>query len=187
MARKKRSKRRLNKSEPYFIVEGYTEENYIKLLKNIYGKSAEIKNVRGGNAKGVIEKALQIIDQHIEYSDFIVWFDNDGLQESDEKILSECKKKAKIVQSYPCIESWLLAHFATIYENQINKSNCKCFENQLKNFIKNYEKNNYEILKNNINKEKINNAIENYPKFTNNLEYILIYFFDLIYPLNNTC
>ena len=180
MARKKRSKRKLNKSEPYFIVEGCTEKNYIQLLTSLYKKSAKVQNTKGGNAKGVIEKALQIINKHIEYSDFIVWFDNDGLQNSDKKILSECKKKAKIVQSYPCIKSWLLAHFKKIDENKIENRNCKYFENELKNeeCMKNYEKNNYKILKNNISEGEIYNAIKNYPKFNNNLEYILIYFFD---------
>ena len=175
MSRKQRAKKQLKKSIPYFIVEGCTEENYIKLLKNIYNKSAEIKNTNGGNAKGVMIKALKIIKQNGEYSDFIVWFDNDRLLPKDQNVFNQTQKKAKIVQSYPCIESWILAHFQKINQNQLNQ-NCNWFENNLKQFIQNYTKNSCKILQDNISKQEIQNAIQNYPMYNKNIEYILASF-----------
>ena len=132
MGRKRRSKKQLKKSIPYFIVEGCTEENYIKLLKIMYKKSAEIKNANGGNASGVMSKALKIIKNNLEYTTFIVWFDNDKFKKSDEDLLNSLSEEAKVIQSYPCIEAWLLAHFEELQNNQLSKQ-CKNFEKKLKN------------------------------------------------------
>lgn len=173
MARKRRSKKQLKKSIPYFIVEGCTEENYIKLLKIMYKKSAEIKNANGGNASGVMSEALKIIKNNPEYTTFIVWFDNDKFYNSDNNVLDTLSKKAKVIQSYPCIEAWLLAHFEKLQNNQLLNNECKYFEEKLKNHIKDYQKNNCTQLKNNIDERKINLSKRNYPKYTGNIEEIL--------------
>lgn len=62
-SRNNRKSRPLRKSKKfyYFIVEGFTEENYLKLLKKIYQKGEKIENCNGGSAKNVLNKARKII------------------------------------------------------------------------------------------------------------------------------
>lgn len=177
---KKRKKKRLKKSQPYIIVEGCTEENYIKVLKILYSKGMACKNVNGGNAKGVIEKARKEIENNPEYTYFIIWFDDDGFYENNleekipKKLISEITIKTAI--SYPCIEAWLLSHFEKIYENQLDK-NCDYFGDELKKkYIPKYKKNDCKLLETYIDDEKIKNAKSNYPKYAGNLDAILDYF-----------
>jgi len=172
MGRKKRSKQELQDSIPYFIVEGCTEENYLTVLKSIFRKKVKTENTNGGNARGVMLKALQTIKKNPEYTTFIVWFDNDKFNDSDNDVLYRLLTKAKVVQSYPCIESWLLAHFEELQNNQLSKQ-CKEFEEKLKDHIKNYQKNNCTQLKDNIDEKNINLSKSNYPKYTGNIEAIL--------------
>jgi hypothetical protein len=60
MARDKRSPRKSIRPY-YFIVEGFTEENYLYLLKQLFKKSAIIKNCKGGSANNVLSEAEKII------------------------------------------------------------------------------------------------------------------------------
>jgi hypothetical protein len=166
MARQQRIQREL-KEVYYFIVEGYTEENYLNLLKKLYKKSGDIKNCKGGNAKGVMEKAQKLINSKEGlYDGFVIWFDGDRYDPKNPeelKLYSRLLKKEKveIYISEPCIEAWLLAHFETVQHCK-NKECSKC-EEKLKTHIPNYEKNNCTLLENYIKKYNICDAIINYP------------------------
>ena len=64
---------RESKKVYYFIVEGCTEEKYIKLLKILYKKDATIKNCNGGSARNVLNEAKKIITKNKdEYLGYIV-------------------------------------------------------------------------------------------------------------------
>ena len=173
MARKQRSVKKLRDSIPCFVVEGCTEKNYLDVLKSIYSIRIDIKNTEGGNANGVMKKALSIFENNPEYTKFIVWFDNDKFFKKDNNILQKLKSKnVIIVQSYPCIESWLLAHFKQIFDTQLSK-NYIDFEKELKDkYIKDYHKNNCNQLKEYIKIEVIDEAKNNYPKYIDNIEFI---------------
>ena len=112
MARKKRNtfKKKSNKYV-YFIVEGCTEENYLKLFKIIYRKNIQIKNCHGGSAKKVLETAKKIIRENgEEYKGYVLWFDKDTYDSSrDSNFMHSLKAKinVKIYISSPCIENWL--------------------------------------------------------------------------------
>lgn len=164
MARQQRIQRELK--EVYcFIVEGCTEENYLKLLKKLYKKSGDIRNCGGGNAKGVMIDAKGFIAaKETVYSKFIVWFDGDRYDPKNSEELTlynNLKAKADIYISEPCIEAWLLAHFEQIQHCK-NKECSKC-EEKLNTYIPNYEKNNCILLEKYINKNNICDAIINYP------------------------
>ena len=168
MARKKRPSR-ISKKVYCFIVEGCTEENYLNHLKKLYKKSATIKNCKGGNAKGVMEKAKKIIENDL-FSGYLIWFDKDRyFYETDYNLKNSLESKInveKIFMSDPCIEKWLLAHFE---ETNFNQLECNFFENRLrdKKYIPNYKKNECILLEKFINKNNIDTAIINYPEIGN--------------------
>ena len=122
MARKKRNTDRLSKKSIYFIVEGCTEENYIKLLKMLYRQPVQIKNCHGGSAKKVLKEARKIINKNADdYKGYVIWFDRDTYNSSeDTNLLNSLRAKdnVKIYISNPCIENWLLAHFQKINQNE---------------------------------------------------------------------
>ena len=118
------------------LKKGCTEENYIKLLKIMYKKSAEIKNANGGNASGVMSEALKIIKNNPEYTTFIVWFDNDKFYNSDNNVLDTLSKKAKVIQSYPL--------------KDYQKNNCTQLKNNIDEIKINLSKSNYPKYTGNI-------------------------------------
>ncbi len=163
MARKHPPQRQ-SKSVYYFIVEGCTEENYLKLLKTLYHKDATLENCKGGSAKAVLEKAEKRITQSELYSGYIVWFDQDTFDPATDTHLKKsliAKKNVEIYISQPCVEQWLLAHFQSI--NLQSNETCKFFEKTLNKHIPNYKKNDCLLLKNHINKTEVETAIKNYP------------------------
>ncbi len=178
MARGDRGTKKLKSSIPYFIVEGCTEENYIKVLKKLYRKSAKLKNIEGGSAKNILTQAEKIINDNSEYSNFIVWFDDDTLTPNDTNLLNQVKQltNVNVVISYPCIETFLLAHFQKLNENQLNNS-CKSFEDKLKkDYMLNYSKNNCKLLEKSIKIENIENLKINCSKYVNNFDKIFKFF-----------
>ena len=64
MARDKRPPRKSIRPY-YFIVEGFTEENYLCLLKQLFKKSATLKNCKGGSANNVLSEAEKIINKNV--------------------------------------------------------------------------------------------------------------------------
>jgi|WetSurMetagenome_2_1015567.scaffolds.fasta_scaffold66944_1 hypothetical protein len=169
MARKQRPQKEFQPIN-YFIVEGCTEENYLNLLKRLYKNNSKVKNCKGGNAKGIMIDALNILKEKKEiYSKFIVWFDNDRFNpknpEESKLYNTLLKEKTEIYISEPCIEAWLLAHFETV--QHCKHKDCKACEEKLKIYIPNYEKNNCILLEKHINVNNICNAIKNYSKLGN--------------------
>ena len=163
MARKKRNTYRKSHKYVYFIVEGCTEENYIKVLNLLYKQGVRIKNCNGGSAKKVLEEAKKIIKKHgDEYIGYVIWFDLDTYNKSREyNILNSLKAKdnVEIYISKPCRENLLLAHFQKI---NINESQCdRCLRN-LKKYIARYEKNDCDMLTKFINEAQIKTAVTNY-------------------------
>ncbi|GEM_PF-1105532 len=188
----RRPPKTLKKSIPFFIVEGKTEKNYIENLKNIFNIGVERpKPTKGGNPIGVLKKAKRIIKEKKEYSTFFIWFDLDKIQDK-EKFFNLCNQLKKInieiffVVSAPCTEAFLLGHFETIRENQLNKE-CKYFEKKLEEYIPAYKKGNERQINKYITKEKINFCIFNYPVKKFNLFCMLYYFFNTKIPDKRKC
>jgi hypothetical protein len=74
------------------------------------------------------------------------WFDSDRFNPSkDTNTLNKLSSKAKVTQSYPCIEAWLLSHFKSISQSSLTHE-CNNFETQLNNYIKNYKKSDCSLL-----------------------------------------
>ncbi|MDY6993080.1 MAG: RloB family protein [Pseudomonadota bacterium] len=166
--RKKSPSRTANPSSYYFIVEGCSEENYIQCLKKIL-KSRQVakpKNCNGGGAKAVLQQANKLIEKYKnDYLGFVIWFDKDTC--SQDKEAANIKKKlaqqhnVALFITDPCFEHWLLAHFQTIHLNE--QQTCQHYENKLKSYIINYQKNNCHQLEQHLSLEKIKTAVQNYP------------------------
>lgn len=167
MAKRKKISPRKSKPDKYFfIVEGCTEENYIRRLKELYPHHQVDKprNCKGGSAKAVLEEAKRLITKHGDaYLGYIIWFDKDTYLPQDNNLKNslESKNQVEIYMTEPCIEHWLLAHFQAINLSQQNQ--CKFYENQLKKYIPNYDKNNCLLLKKYINQKNVEHAINYYP------------------------
>ena len=165
MTRKKRNTFRKSNKSIYFIVEGCTEENYIKLLKTLYRKNATIKNCNGGSAYKVLKEAQKIINKNDDdYKGYVIWFDRDTYNSSkDSNLFNSLKAKnnVEIYISVPCVENWLLAHFQKINQNESKCNRCMTILKQ--KYITEYKKNDCNMLTKFITKEEINKAIINYP------------------------
>lgn len=167
-----RKKRKPRSSHPvyYFIVEGCTEENYIRLLKTIYRKPGKIKNCNGGSAKNVLEEAKKLIQNNSDYcSGYVIWFDQDTYFPNDSNLKNKLSDRpdTSVYITQPCVESWLLAHFQQINLNTNKK--CKEYEKALDHpdRIPNYKKSDCRLLERYITKQQIETAIQNYPEIGN--------------------
>jgi hypothetical protein len=177
MSRKQRERQKLSNGVPYFLVEGCTEENYIKLLKKIYSKRAEVKKVNGKGVNHLIKQYHKERDIK-NYDEQILWFDNDTCSIEDNQKIEKLKKEnpnIKIVKSIVCIETFLLSHFEKINKNQLH-NDCLNFEINLKNYINNYKKNNCVQLEKYINKDTIDSMRNNYCHFDNEIKQIFNFF-----------
>ncbi len=169
MARKRRNTYKKSNKSIYIIVEGCTEENYLKLLKLLYRKNVQIKNCNGGSAKKVLDEARKTINKYgDEYIGYVVWFDRDTYNPAkDSNLFNSLKAKnnVRIYVSSPCVENWMLAHFQKINKNEPKCDRCMAILKQ--KYIARYEKNDCNMLTKFINKEKINTATNNYPALKN--------------------
>lgn len=78
--KRKSSPRRKSINVPLFIVEGYTEKNYINILNKLYFKNLPIHNCEGGGANSVLLKSDEILsdkDESDYYSSFVIIYDLD--------------------------------------------------------------------------------------------------------------
>ncbi|MEM8640431.1 MAG: RloB domain-containing protein [Cyanobacteria bacterium P01_G01_bin.54] len=165
MARKKRPVRQ-SKKVYGFIVEGHTEANYLKCLKQLYRQGAQIWNCAGGHGIGVMREAKKMIKEHgDDYSGYVVWFDGNRYYSKDkpakEKLEADKKFTVEIYISLPCVENWLLAHFEPI---QTTDCDCKLCQQRLQKHISNYEKNNFTQLQQAITSNRVEQAMQNYPE-----------------------
>ena len=150
MARKVRTTKR-TKVVPLFIVEGDSEEVYIKRCKSVYSKAAKVNNANGGSARNVLQQAQKIIAENAtDYSNYIVWFDVDTYFAPDRNLKNQ-------VQA----EHWLLAHFQAI--NLQANQNCDRHNRTLTTHIPHYKKGDEQQIKRYINEPQIEAAINNYP------------------------
>ena len=162
-----RDKRPLRKSicPYYFIVEGFTEEHYLCLLKQLFKKSATIKNCKGGSANNVLSEAEKIINKNNpdDYLGYVIWFDQDTFVSSDSNLKNSLEKRENVTIyiTKPCIENWLLAHFEKI---NLNEYECKNCQQKLTKHIPNYHKNNFDLLQQVITLKEVEVAIANYPE-----------------------
>ncbi|KHD08406.1 hypothetical protein PN36_14250 [Candidatus Thiomargarita nelsonii] len=169
MTRKTR-KQRTSQPVYYFIVEGCTEENYIRLLKTIYRKPGKIKNCDGGSAKNVLEEAEKLIQNNgDDCSGYVIWFDGDTYLPDDFNLKNKLSARTdtSVYITQPCVESWLLAHFQKINLNSHKK--CREYEKALdhRDRIPGYKKSDCSLLKKYIGKKQIETAIKNYPNIGN--------------------
>ena len=168
--KRKSSPRRKSINVPLFIVEGYTEENYIKTLQKIYDKSVSIENCKGGGAKSVLLKAEDMIVSEAEYyNSFIIIYDLDTYSVIDEQLKSKIQNTdhVNILEFDPCFENWLLLHFQN---KKIKTVNCdKCIAT-LKKHIPNYEKNNFRQLEKFVDDSTFNKACDKQPEVGNILK-----------------
>ena len=169
MARKRRDAHRKSKRSFYFIVEGCTEENYVKLLKLLYRKNVQIKNCNGGSAKKVLEEARKTINKYgDEYIGYVIWFYRDTYNSAkDANLYNSLKARGniKIYISSPCVENWLLAHFQNINQNEPQCDRCLAILKQ--KYIAKYEKNDCNMLTKFITVQEISIAMGNYPALQN--------------------
>lgn len=167
MARAKRNVKKQAKPEKYLaIVEGCTEENYLKHLKNLgTHELGSILNCKGGKARSVLLEAIKKYEKYGQYyKGYLIWFDEDEYHQADH-ILYERLEKTGVMDifiSSPCIEHWLLAHFEKI--NLQTHQNCKQCEACLKKHIPHYKKNDCTLLERYINTERIKMAKQYYVK-----------------------
>ena len=143
------------------IVEGYTEEHYIKLLNEYFGTKYFPYNCKGGNANGVLKKTQEYIsEKQGEYSRFIVVYDGDTCHEGDVKQRENDleQKEVELAKLNPCFENCVLKHFGKTSESD----NCNTVIAKLKAFIPNYDKNNFQQLQKYIKKEMIEKMAKKY-------------------------
>lgn len=163
MAREKRPQKQSIRPY-YFIVEGFTEEHYLQLLKQLSKKATLIKNCKGGSANNVLLEAKKIIEKSNpdDYLGYIIWFDQDTYIVSSDANLKNSLENVKNVNIYisrPCIENCLLAHFQPI---NLDEHECNACHQKLLKYIPNYHKNKFDLLEKVITKQTIRNAIANY-------------------------
>ncbi len=145
-----------------FIVEGCTEENYIKLLKTLYRSGHRVHNCKGGSAKNVLKEARTKIREN-EHDFYVLLFDadtdtsdNDQEKRNIQEVAKGYSKEIAIIVSEPCFENWLLAHFG----KRLPHKDCKSCERELaKSHIPNYKKNDCVLLERHIEVSKIWEAV----------------------------
>ena len=163
----RRRRYRAKKKVYCFIVEGCTEENYIRLLRLLYRKGGKSKNCHGGSARGVLQSAEKLVAKHgDDYAGYVVWFDNDRYCPAEDEPLKTSLEASKDVQvevyiSEPCVENWLLAHFQ---KTKPQHESCNACEQELKKYIPRYKKNDCQLLQKYLDQETIQVAIANYPE-----------------------
>ena len=93
------------------------------------------------------------------------WFDSDRYDRSSDANLKSsiaAKSNVYIYMSQPCVENWILAHFQPI---NLSEAQCQVCENKIKQkHISNYRKNDCNMLKKYIDKQKVKRAIAHYPE-----------------------
>ncbi len=156
---------------PLFIVEGYTEENYIKILKIIYQKNVSILNCKGGGANSVLLKSDKIINEEADYySSFVIIYDADTDNPKYDNLRTKIitSKNVNVIILDPCFENWLLLHISQKKVEKTNKCD-KCIA-KLKKSIPNYEKDDFQLLGKYVKSETFNQACKNQPEIGNILK-----------------
>lgn len=175
--KRKSSPRKRSVNVPLFIVEGHTEENYIKLLKKLYSKSVEVKNCYGGGANSVLlqsDKLLSDKDEASYYTSFVIMYDADTDNPKYNALRNKVEKTkdVKMLILDPCFENWFLVH---VSNNKVKGTmNCDKCISALKKIIPNYEKDDYKLLEKYVNKDNFIQACNKQPLIGTTLkEYFL--------------
>lgn len=166
MINRKKSQSKKSISAPLFIVEGFTEKNYIDILKGIYAENVIVKNCFGGGANTVLLKSDEILSNSEEvsyYTSFVIIYDLD----TDSPRYDVLRKKiegypnVKLLILDPCFENWFLLHIRK--KNIKGTMNCdKCIA-ALKKLIPNYEKDDFKLLQKYVTKVSFNQACNSQP------------------------
>ena len=156
---------------PLFIVEGYTEENYIKILRIVFQKNVSVLNCRGGGAHSVLLLSDKIIgDEDGYYSSFVIIYDADTDNPRYDNLRTKlsASKNAKVLILDPCFENWLLLHLSQKKVEKTNKCD-KCIA-KLKKSIPNYEKDDFQLLGKYVKSETFTQACNSQPEIGNILK-----------------
>jgi hypothetical protein len=166
MVHRKKSQPKKSVPVPLFIVEGFTEKNYIDILKGIYSENVVVKNCFGGGANTVLLKSDKILSDSEEisyYTSFVIIYDLD----TDSPRYDVLRKKVetypnvKLLILDPCFENWLLLH---IRNNSIKGTmNCSKCISALKKHIPNYEKDDFKLLQKYVTKDTFSRACSSQP------------------------
>ncbi len=175
MIKRKNSLKKTSIPVPLFIVEGYTEYNYINLIKKIYHKDVAIENCKGGGAKSVLLLSDRIIKNDEQYYEsFVIMYDLDTYNRVDEplKVSISAIEAVEILEFDPCFENWLLQHFQ---DKKIKTADCSKCVDALEKHIPNYKKNDFKMLEKYINEGLFIQACDRQPIIGNVLkEYFFI-------------
>lgn len=151
---------------PLFIVEGFTEYNYITLLKELYSKDVKVKNCYGGGANTVLLKSDKILSNPEEtgyYTSFVIIYDLDTDNPNYDALRSKVAAfdNVELLILDPCFENWLLLHLQdTNVKGTINCAKCV---SALKKHIPNYKKDDFKLLKKYVTQKTYNHACSKQP------------------------
>ena len=144
-----------------------------------------LKKRKKRNCNNSISNIKQLLkDNNIEYEesydDVCIIIDRDKQSFKDEQyddVVKMCKKnKFKLYVTNPCFEFWLLMHFDEVLQmdrekieqnKKINRNNVRYLENELKNIVPKYKKNDIQFYKF---KGNIKKAIENEKYFEEDID-----------------
>jgi hypothetical protein len=163
---RKRSHRKRSNNVPLFIVEGYTEENYIKLLRKLSSKSVVVKNCYGGGANSVLlqsDKLLSDKDEASYYTSFVIMYDVDTYNPKYDTLRNKVENTegVKMLILDPCFENWLLVH---VSKKKVSRTiNCDKCISALKKYIPNYEKDDFKLLEKYVNNDNFVQACNKQP------------------------
>jgi hypothetical protein len=170
MIKRKNSPKKKSIPVSLFIVEGYTEYNYINLLKKIYQLDVTIENCKGGGAKSVLLLSKETIKTESQYyKSFVIMYDLDTFNRTDEPLKTgiSTTHNVEILEFDPCFENWLLQHFQ---DKKIKTADCAKCVDALGKHIPNYKKNDFKMLERYITDTLFVQACERQPIIGNVLK-----------------
>ncbi len=166
MANRKKSQPKKSVPVPLFIVEGFTEYNYIVLLKKLYTKEVAVKNCFGGGANSVLlisDKLLSDKEESSYYFSFVIIYDLDTDNPKYDILRNKVNgfENVEMLILDPCFENWLLLHVHT--KKVKNTFNCAKCITKLKKYIPNYEKDDFKQLGKYVSKVTFIDACDRQP------------------------
>lgn len=166
MSKRRSSRNRTGKKKQHRVlliaVEGETEENYLKYLKQIYGLNIRTEFVKkstlGKDLKQEIEKLCS--SYSLDPEELLLVYDLENSKEEFEKFISN----GKLIHPYtylvqPCIEFHFLMHHSSSNCSTDKINAPKDVIKELQKHLPNYKKGNqFDWSKNSIGKEEIDLA-----------------------------
>jgi len=153
-----RIKRNISSPKRYAIIgDGYTEKIYFEHLKedtsrNDFTIKPELPSNKGkgGNHNKVLSRARELLKKGYDHVYCIIDYDTVLTEKKEQEFISACKKfdnnDVTIYINNPCIEYWFLLHF----KKSGREYTATEVENDLRNHITDYSKNQEYQKKNSI-------------------------------------